>query len=104
MAQVTLMPNSSVVATGSSFFVGTAVDRATVQFTPQTNTGFSGVVYLETATAPQPTASDWFVVSTFTFQAHTSIVAIDIFLSNNPWLRIRMAAPTLGSVSVYMAY
>jgi hypothetical protein len=105
MAQVTLLPNTSTVTTGSSFFLTTAVDRATLQFTPQSNTGFSGIVYIDSSTSPAPTNNDWFTIATLTFSAHTSTVAIDLFLSNNPWVRARISkAPTLGSVSVYMAY
>lgn len=104
MAQISLMPNASIATVGASFFVGTAVDRATVQFTPQTNLGYSGTVVIDSSTAPSPGANDWFPIMTLVFSAHTSSVSLDVFLNNNPWLRARVVSPTLGSVSVYLAY
>lgn len=104
MAQATLLPNTSTVATGNQVFVTTNTTQVNLEFAPQTNVGFSGTILIESSTAAQPTASDWFTIATLVFSAHTSNVDINLYLSNNPWLRARTTVATAGSVSVYIAY
>lgn len=105
MAQVTLLPQTGSVNTGTSVKIGTIVDKVNIQFTPQANLGFSGTVLIEGSTAPSPGNDDWFTLVTVALTNHTSVVNFNLFLSNNPWVRARTpAAGTLGSVSVYMAY
>lgn len=103
MSNVILMPQTGSIATGASFFVGTSASGATLQFTPQQNVGFSGTVLIESSTAPNPGANDWFTAITLVFSAHTTSAVINAFLSNNPWLRARVTAASIGAISVYMA-
>jgi hypothetical protein len=105
MAQLTLLPNTGSVATGTGYFISTAVTQANLEFAPQANTGFSGTVYIDSSTAPNPGANDWFTIATLVFSAQTTTVDINLYLSTNPWIRARIAvAPSIGSISVYLAY
>jgi hypothetical protein len=104
MAQTTLMPNTATVATGNSVFVSTATTQANLEFVPLSGTGFTGTVLIESSTAPAPGTNDWFTIATLVFSAHTSIVDINLYLSDNPWIRAHITASTLGSISVYLAY
>ena len=104
MAQATLLPNTGSVSTGSQVFVTTNTTQVNLEFAPQTNVGFSGTVLIESSTAAQPTSSDWFTIATLVFSAHTSNVDINLYLSNNPWVRARTTVATAGSISVYIAY
>ena len=102
MSSVILLPQTTTTATGSSFYVGSAT-QANLQFTPQQNLGFTGTVLLESSTAPNPGATDWFTIATLVFSAHTTTVDFNLYLSNNPWVRARVSAASLGAVSIYMA-
>ncbi len=104
MPQVTLMPSAGVATIGSSVNIGTRITQVGLQFTPQPALGFSGAVVIDSSSAPNPGTSDWFPITTLTFSSHTSTVAINLLVNNNPWLRARIVDPTIGSVSVYMAY
>jgi len=104
MAQFTLMPATGVATVGSSVNISTRTTQVSLQFTPQPALGFSGVVVIDSSSAPNPGISDWFPVATLTFSSHTSSVAINLYVSNNPWLRARIVDPTIGSMSVYMAF
>jgi hypothetical protein len=104
MAQTTLLPNTSTVSTGASVFVSTNAKQVNMEFAPQINSGFSGTIIIESSTASQPTAGDWFTIATLVFSAHTSVVDINLYLSNNPWIRARTSVATSGSISVYIAY
>lgn len=104
MAQATLLPNTATIATGTGVFVSTNTTVANLEFVPQSGLGFSGTVVIESSTSPQPTADDWFTIATLVFSAHTNIVDINLYLSNNPWMRARVSASSIGSVSVYLAY
>lgn len=104
MAQTTLLPNTAVVSTGAGVFVTTNTAQANLEFVPQSGVGFSGTVVIESSTAPQPGASDWFSVATLTFSAHTTVLDINLYLTNNPWLRARITTATIGSISIYLAY
>lgn len=103
MANVILLPQTGTVNKGAGFLIGTAVSEINLQFSPQVNLGFTGIVIIESSTVPSPGDFDWFPIATLVFSAHTTILDINLFISNNPWIRARTLAPTLGSVSVYMA-
>jgi hypothetical protein len=104
MAQVTLMPNTSIVAAGTGAFVGTPVTQANLQFVPQAGVGFSGIVEIDSSSAPNPGSNDWFPIATLVFSAHLTTLDISLYLSNNPWIRANITTSEIGSISVYMAY
>jgi hypothetical protein len=104
MAQTTLMPNTASVTTGTGVFVSTNTSIINLEFVPQSGVGFSGTVLIESSTSPNPTSNDWFTIATLVFSAHTTIADINLYLSNNPWIRARISAATIGSISVYLAY
>lgn len=104
MAQTTLLRNTAVVDTGAGVFVTTNTVQANLEFVPQSGVGFAGTVVIESATAPQPGATDWFNIATLEFSAHTTVCDINLYLSNNPWIRARVTVSTFGSISVYIAY
>jgi hypothetical protein len=104
MAQNTLLRNTATVDTGAGVFVSTATKQANIEFVPLTGTGFTGTVIIESSTAPSPGSSDWFTIATLVFSAHTSILDINLYLSDNPWIRARTSVSTLGSISVYLAF
>jgi hypothetical protein len=104
MPQVTLMPQSGVATTGSSFSIGTSTSQVNLQFSPLSAMGFSGTVVLDSSTAPNPGADDWFALCTLVFSAHTSTLNFNLYVSNNPWIRARIVNPSLGAISAYMAY
>src|SRR5688572_1514443 len=104
MSLVTLLPQTGSISVGPSFNVGTLTSKLNLQFTPQANLGFSGNVVIETSTAPNPGANDWFTIATVACSAHTTTVSFNLYISNNPWIRARLASATIGKVSVYMAF
>jgi hypothetical protein len=104
MAQATLLPNTATLTTGAGVFVSTNATLVNLEFAPQSGLGFSGTVVIESSTSPSPGADDWFTIATLVFSAHTSIVDINLYLSNNPWLRARTSVSSIGSISVYLAY
>ena len=104
MAQNTLLRNTAIVATGSEVFVSTLTKQVNLEFVPLTGTGFTGTVVIESSTSPSPGNGDWFAVATLDFSAHTTILDINLYLSDNPWLRARTTVSTIGSISVYLAY
>ena len=104
MAQTTLLRNTATVDTGAGVFVSTLATQVNLEFVPLSGTGFTGTVVIESSTSPSPGSGDWFTVATLDFSAHTSILDINLYLSDNPWLRARATVTTLGSISVYIAY
>jgi|ERR1700733_1025700 len=104
MAQVTLMPSTAIVATGAGTFVGTITTQINLQFVPQSGVGFSGVVEIDSSTSPNPGGGDWFPIATLTFSAHLTPLDINLYLSDNPWVRANILSTTIGSISVYMGY
>lgn len=109
MAQATILPSTSTIATGNQVFVTTATTQVNLEFAPQANVGFTGTVVIESATSAQPISTDWFTIATLVFSAHTTNVDINLYISNNPWLRARTTANSgqstvSGSISAYIAY
>ncbi len=111
MAQVVLMPNTSSASVGAGTFVTTLTTQVNLQFVPQAGLGFSGTVLIQSSTAPNPASTDWFTIATLVFSAHTTTVDINLYLSDNPWLRANIPTgtpsqpnPSVGSISVYAGY
>lgn len=104
MAQVTLLPQSGVTTTGSSFNIGTSRTQVNLQFTPQAAMGYSGTVVIDSSSAPSPGADDWYPLCTLVFSAHTSTLNFNLYVQNNPWIRARIENPVIGAISAYMAY
>lgn len=105
MANTTLLPQTGSASTGTGLNIGTHVTTLNLQFSPQSNVGYSGTVLIEGSVAPSPGANDWFLISTIAFTAHTTILDFNLYFTNNPWIRARMPANgTLGALSVYAAY
>ncbi len=98
MAQVILMPNKAVITVGAGHFVSTQTKQANLQFVPQSGLGFSGTVLIQSSTAPNPGANDWFTIATLVFSAQTTTVDINLYLSDNPWLRANISAAAIGSI------
>jgi len=103
LPNVILLPQTGSANKGTPVFIGNGVDEINLQFTPQVNLGFTGTVLIESSTAPNPSDFDWFSIATLVFSGHASTVDINLYISNNPWIRGRTADTVFGSISVYMA-
>jgi hypothetical protein len=105
MTNITLMAQNGAATVGTGFNIGTAVTTMNLQFSPQPSAGFAGTVLIDASTAVSPGASDWFTIATFVFNAHTTVVDLNIYFTNNPWIRARLPAnATQGAIAVYAAY
>lgn len=103
MPNVILLPQTGIETNGTGQYIGPTVSEVNLQFTPQKNIGFTGTVTIQSSTSPNPGDGDWFPIATLNFSAHTSIVDINLYVSNNPWLRAQTTATAFGSISVYLA-
>lgn len=95
----TLLRVASVPVAGTGVLFDTAVTKRSIQVNPDSN-GFSGTLLIEGSNVATPSATDWTTLVTLTYRTHTSNVIFDMY-TNTAWMRARVTAATLGSVSVY---